>query len=268
MPEPLPRAVAELVDLLAAMPGVCAVALGGSRAEGAADAHSDWDLGVYYRGAIDTSPLSALGTVHPPGAWGRVMNGGAWLEIDCSGPALAPSAGEARLLREVAKVDVLLRDLDAAERWTEAASRGHYEVDGLLGYLAGIPTYSLSAELATGRVLRGALPAVARYPPALAEVGARDWRFRAEFSLSHARMRAERGDLAGALGQAARAAMEAAHAVQCRRGAWVLNEKRLLERAGVAAALQPLFGPEAPPAPAAAPAWVARVRSALGIGAG
>jgi hypothetical protein len=250
MRDALPPAIARLVDLLAALPGARAVALGGSRAEGSADAGSDWDLAVYYRGALDTAALGALGTVHPPGAWGRLMNGGAWLEV------------------EGAKVDVLLRDLDAAERWTAAAERGHYEVDGLLGYLAGIPTYSLTAELALGRALTGELPAVTRYPPALAEAGARNWRFHAAFSLGHARMRAARGDLAGALGQAARAAMEAAHAIQCRRGAWVLNEKRLLERAGLAAALQPLFGAEAPPGPEAAPAWVERVRAALGIDPG
>jgi predicted nucleotidyltransferase len=49
----LPQPVAELVDVLAAMPGTVAVVLGGSRALGFADAASDWDLGVYYRGAID-----------------------------------------------------------------------------------------------------------------------------------------------------------------------------------------------------------------------
>ena len=60
----LPQPVAELVDALAAMRGTVAVVLGGSRALGAADAASDWDLGVYYRGAIDLTALAARGMVH------------------------------------------------------------------------------------------------------------------------------------------------------------------------------------------------------------
>ena len=105
----LPHPVADLVNVLAAMPGAVAVALGGSRALGTGDAGSDWDLGLYYRGTIDLAPLTARGTVHPPGAWGRLMNGGAWLR--CGGE----------------KVDVILRDLDAVEHWTRRCTRpaGH-----------------------------------------------------------------------------------------------------------------------------------------------
>src|SRR5678816_532311 len=76
----IPKPVTELVDVLAAMPGTVAVVLGGSRAVRSDDEESDWDLGVYYRGEIDLAALSSLGTVFPPGSWGRVMNGGAWLE--------------------------------------------------------------------------------------------------------------------------------------------------------------------------------------------
>jgi len=75
----IPPSVTELVDVLTAMPGTVAVVLGGSRALRSDDKESDWDLGVYYRGEIDLTALSALGTVFPPGSWGRVMNGGAWL---------------------------------------------------------------------------------------------------------------------------------------------------------------------------------------------
>jgi hypothetical protein len=42
---PLPLAVEELVDALAAMPGAVAVVLGDSRAAGWHDSKSDWDLG-------------------------------------------------------------------------------------------------------------------------------------------------------------------------------------------------------------------------------
>src|SRR5260370_29497136 len=75
----LPQPIAELVNMLAAMPGAVAVVLGGSRALGSNDAGSDWDLGLYYRHAIDLTALATRGTVFPPGSWVRGMNGGAWL---------------------------------------------------------------------------------------------------------------------------------------------------------------------------------------------
>lgn len=73
----LPEQVAELAKALTAMPGAVAVAFGGSRALGVGVARSDWDFGLYYRGTIDLAALTAWGTVHPPGSWGRLLNGGA-----------------------------------------------------------------------------------------------------------------------------------------------------------------------------------------------
>ena len=72
-------AVSEIVAVVETMDGVVGVALGGSRAAGTADRHSDWDIGVYYRSGLDFEPMTRFGEVHPPGAWGRIMNGGAWL---------------------------------------------------------------------------------------------------------------------------------------------------------------------------------------------
>lgn len=210
----LPAHVRELVDLLAAMSGTVAVVLGGSRALDTADAASDWDLGVYYRCSIELAALAARGTVHGPGSWGRLMNGGAWLH-----------AGGGR-------VDVLLRDLDTVEHWTRRAEDGEFEIDAVLGYLAGMPTYTLSAELASCRILHGELPVVA-FPPKLASRAPQIWRFCRSFSLGYAHMHARRGNTGGALGQAMKAAMEEAHAVLCERRQWICNEKRLLETAGL-----------------------------------
>jgi hypothetical protein len=243
-PVPLPAHIQELVELLIDMPGACAVALGGSRASGSEDARSDWDLAVYYRGTLDTARLSERGTVHSPGSWGRIMNGGAWLVLDGT------------------KVDVLLRDLDVVEHWSDRAETGHFEVDALLGYLAGCPTYSLRAEFALGRVLHGALPERASYPDPLAVTAQSRWRFSCAFSLEHARMRAERGDVVGAMGQAAKATIEKAHAVLAEKRTWVLNEKRILERAGLAG-VHALFS-KAPRSEELA-GWVSTVRAALGV---
>jgi hypothetical protein len=129
-------------------------------------------------------------------------------------------------------VDVLLRDLDVAEHWSAQARAGRHEVDAPLGYVAGVPTYSLMAELALNRVVAGTLPRIAELPPALGRIGAARWRQHAELSLVHARMRADRGDVVGTVAQAAKAVVETAHAVVCERREWVLNEKGLVERAG------------------------------------
>jgi hypothetical protein len=210
----IPQSVIEIIDVLAVMPGTVAVVLGGSRAVRSDDKDSDWDLGVYYRGEIDLTALSALGRVFPPGSWGRVMNGGAWLEC-----------GEQ-------KVDVILRDLEVVEYWTRRAQEGEFERDALLGYLAGIPTYTLTAELASCLPLRGKIEAVP-FPPKLAAAAPHVWRFCRSFSLDYARMYARRGNVAGVAGQAASAVLEEAHAISCERGEWVCNEKRLLEVAGL-----------------------------------
>ena len=240
----LPQPIAELVDELAAMPGTVAVVLGGSRGLGVHQPASDWDLGVYYRGAIDLTTLEARGTVYPPGSWGRAMNGGAWLR--CGGE----------------KVDVLLRDLDVVEHWTRRAREGEFEVDALLGYLAGVPTYSLTAEFASCRPLRGDVPPT-QFPPKLMAAAPPRWRFCRSFSLDYARMHAKRGNLVGATGQAAKAAMEEAHAVHCERGEWVLNEKRLIETAGLGA-LHALFA-QVPIESASLAEWVDHVADQLGM---
>ncbi len=245
-PISLPAPIQELVESLIEMPGACAVALGGSRADGRMDARSDWDFGVYYRGALDTARLSQRGTVYPPGSWGRLMNGGAWL-----------------VMEDGTKVDVLLRDLDAVEHWSDRAESGQFEVDALLGYLAGCPTYMLRAELAQNRVLHGSLPERASYPAPLVEVARTRWRFSCAFSMEHARMRAERGDVVGAMGQAAKAAIEKAHEVLAEQRTWVVNDKRILERAGLTG-LHALFSQA--PRQEELVGWVSTVRAALGVG--
>ena len=230
----LPDSIVDLVDDLMTMSGAAAVALGGSRALGVGD-DGDWDLGLYYRGSIDLSTLAVRGTVYPPGSWGRLMNGGAWLQCDGL------------------KVDVLLRDLDAVEHWARRTEEGEFEIDALLGYIAGVPTYLHSAELASCRPLRGHLPS-APFPVKLQASAPAKWRFCRSFSLDYARMHARRGDVVGTTAQAAKAVIEEAHAVACERGHWVCNEKRLVEIAGLSS-VQAVFG-KIPVAPSSLLRWV------------
>ena len=204
---------------LAGLPGVEAVALGGSRAQGTAGPDSDWDLAVYYRGSFDPADLRALGwrgEVTELGGWGGgVFNGGGWLEI------------------EGRRVDVHYRDLDVVDRVLAEAERGEYRVEALLFHLAGIPTYLLAAELAGNRTLHGTLPRPA-YPDALRRSAGASWAQSARLTLDYAAASAvPAGRVAQVAGAIGVAACQAGHAVLAARGEWVTNEKRLLDRAGL-----------------------------------
>ena len=209
-----------LAARLAQIPGVEAVALGGSRASGAAGPDSDWDFGLYYRGQIRADDLRALGfegTVVDPGEWGRLMNGGAWLTVDGR------------------RVDLLYRDLDVVGHWTREAEAGRYERDHVEGYVAGMPTYVLAGELALAKVLTGELPRPS-FPVALRASAPPRWEASAAFSLMMAAAAAARADAGHCAGLLARAAIASAHARLAARGEWALNEKGIVGRAGLAEA--------------------------------
>lgn len=209
--------LAHVTTRLATLPGVRAIALGGSRATGTQGPDSDWDFALYYRGAFSPERLRELGwpgEVSKIGGWGGgVFNGGAWLRVDGR------------------SVDVHYRDLDDVERQLAEARQGRFRVERLLFHLAGIPTYIVVAELAVNRVLHGELPRP-DYPEALRRHAPEHWWGDARRTLGYARTaHAERGRLADCAGAIATAACQAAHAVLAARGQWVTNEKTLLERA-------------------------------------
>lgn len=113
--------LSRLVGALAAVPGIEAIALGGSRARGTAAAQSDYDIGPYYRagGPIDIAALAAVATalddrgpeaeVTPLGGWGPWIDGGGWLRIDGI------------------HVDLLYRDLDRVQSAIDDARAGKGE---------------------------------------------------------------------------------------------------------------------------------------------
>ncbi|QDP96449.1 nucleotidyltransferase domain-containing protein [Microlunatus elymi] len=217
----LPPAHAELVTRLAALPGVEAIALGGSRAQGTAGPDSDWDFGIYYRTGFDPAEVRALGydgTVVEIGEWGGgVFNGGAWLQVDGH------------------KTDLLWRDLDVVEHEIAEARAGRWRVEPLRFHLTGIPTYLLLAELAANRALVGRLPRPG-YPEALRESAARGWARGAELTLDFARTaHARQGRVTTCFGALAVGAAEFAHAVAAASGRWVTNDKTLLSIGGMSA---------------------------------
>jgi predicted nucleotidyltransferase len=209
--------LAALTTQLAALPNAEAVVLGGSRATGRHRLDSDWDLGIYYRGVFDAAHVRALGyegTVVEPGEWGRLVNGGAWLDID----------GE--------RVDLLYRDLDFVSHWIDEAEVGRFEVDRVFGYIAGMPTYVLVGELALCKVLQGSLPRPP-FPDALKRSAPPRWRSLRDFSLEVAKSRVETPDVTMFLGLCSTAVLAEAHARLAERGEWALNEKELADRAGL-----------------------------------
>ncbi|PRX99054.1 nucleotidyltransferase domain-containing protein [Allonocardiopsis opalescens] len=216
-----PTFLTHVTERLAGLPGVRAVTLGGSRAQGTHRPDSDWDLAVYYRAGFDPADLRALGwpgEVAEIGGWGGgVFNGGAWLTVDGR------------------RVDVHYRELAAVEHEIAEAEAGRFHREPLMFHLAGIPSYLIVGELALSRVLHGELPRP-DYPPALRRAAAVHWRDTARLTLAYARAgHAAHGRRTETAGTVATAAAQAAHAVLAARGAWVTNEKTLLERAGLRA---------------------------------
>ena len=206
-----------LAAQLAAIPGVVAVTLGGSRATNTAAEGSDWDFGLYYRGTLDPAGIVALGwpgRVFAPGEWGRIMNGGAWLTIDGT------------------KVDLIYRDLDEVLHWTAAAGKGQFEIQREVGYVAGIATYVLTGELALGRVLAGDLPRPG-FPRKLRETAPAAWFRLAAGALHFAEVHAGRQDAVACLANLCQAVLAAAQGRLAAAGEWALNEKRLAKRAGL-----------------------------------
>ena len=206
-----------VADRLGSLPGVRAVALGGSRAQGTQRPDSDWDFAIYYRGSFNPQHLRDLGwpgEVSELGGWGGgVFNGGAWLRVDGR------------------PVDVHYRDLDRIDVEIAEAAAGRVHFEPLLFHLADIPTYLVLAELAINRVLRGDLPRP-EFPKALQEAAPPAWWANAEMTMLYAEANhAPFGRVAQCLGLLAQGASQAAHAVLAARAEWVTNEKNLLTRA-------------------------------------
>jgi hypothetical protein len=209
--------VADLVESLMGIPGVVAVARAeGEHAAGPRPQGRPAYL-LYYRGTLDAGELRKLafeGDLEEPGVGGRVMNSVGTLTI------------------EGGRVDVSYRDLDAVEHWVAEAYAGRFEIDAVDGWLAGMPTYGLLGELATGEALAGKLPRP-EFPAALRKSATRRWRDTAARALEVAGSLASRGDVAGCSGLLAKAAVATAEARLAERGEWVLGEGGIVRRAGL-----------------------------------
>src|SRR5260370_12988001 len=184
-----------LVVALSAVPGVEAIALGGSRARGTAVATSGYDIGLYYRAhrPIDVAALGkvaaalddrgAEASVTPIGGWGPWINGGGWLVVGG------------------VHVDLLYRDLDRVGAAIDDAHAGKVERFYQPGHPhAFLPTIYMG-EAACAQILHdpaGTLATLQRrttpYPAPLARALRERFEWEAEFALANARKSPGRGD--------------------------------------------------------------------------
>ena len=203
------------------VPGVLAVALGGSRARGDHTPASDIDLGIYYEGDIDDNALAALAqelggqsaTVTAIGGWGPWVDGGGWLNID----------GVA--------VDWIYRDIHRTEASVAAAERGETTRHYQLGHPFGIPQYAYAAEIALARIIAdpdgrlGSLKERLREYPSQLSMALISDLADADFNIAIARKAVSRLDPAYISGCLFHALIVAANAIHAAAGRWVTNEK-------------------------------------------
>jgi predicted nucleotidyltransferase len=197
----------KVVGRVSKIDGIEAIVLGGSRARGTADEHSDIDLGIYYDGAhpFSTVALGATarelddchsdGLVTSFGDWGPGVNGGGWLEI----------RGH--------HVDFLYREIGAVREAIEECIAGRPRSIYQLGHPLGFHMQIYAGEVHVCRPLYSATSAIAElkslvdeYPEKFRAAAVTKHLFDAEFELSIAAKPAARADVmyvAGCLFRAA-----------------------------------------------------------------
>ena len=235
--------------------GVRAVVLGGSRGREAQTAASDYDIGLYYEGALDVAGLEraaqALNTPvagrsylrgatdRPPtqsvaplmtaiGGWGPWVNGGGWLTID----------GE--------PVDILYRDLARVVAVIADCRAGRFECAYHYGHPHAFVSTIYAGEIATCRVLHDPAAAVAQakaaldpYPEPLRAATIARFLDEARFFLAISGKAADQGDVTFVTGNVFRAASCLLQVIFALNRQWLLNEKGALRLADGFAAKPP-----------------------------
>jgi predicted nucleotidyltransferase len=197
----------QVVARVSKIEGIQAIVLGGSRARGTADEHSDIDLGIYYDGkrpfAIPALEAAAKklddrhsdGLVTSFGEWGPAVNGGGWLEMRGN------------------HVDFLYREIGAVRDAIEDCIAGRVRSIYQLGHPLGFHVQIYAGEVHVCRPLYDPANAIAQlkslvheYPEKFRTVAVTKHLFDAEFEISIAAKPAERADVmyvAGCLFRAA-----------------------------------------------------------------
>jgi hypothetical protein len=221
-----------LTPLLADVPGVVAVVLGGSRARGTAGSASDYDIGLYYgpdapldtdrllrvvKGLVD-DPVAAA--VTPVGAWGQWIVGGGWLSV----------GGR--------KVDLLYRSTDAVARVIQACRTGSITMDYQPGHPHGFCSAIWMGEVALCRpihdpksMIAGLKATTSPYPEPLREAIVHRFQWEVLFSIENGEIAVSRREQTHIAGCACRALCCIGQVLFACNGRYLINEKGALYEA-------------------------------------
>ncbi len=221
-----PALLKRLTDALAAVPGVRAVVLGGSRARGIASERSDYDIGLYYDAAapLDITALhvvvatlddrGAAAEITGIGGWGPWINGGGWLTIDG------------------AQVDLLYRDLTRVRAVVDQCRAGEVACYFQPGHPHGFVTAIYAGEIAVCVPLTDPHGDIAKlkalttpYPEKLRQALTKKFIWEAQFALDNARHGGAGDDVNYVNGCCFRAIASLCQVICAANGEYLLNEK-------------------------------------------
>lgn len=225
--------LSKIADAIATVPGVRAVALGGSQSRKKADRQSDYDIGVYYDGrtlevtALDQR-LKALDDegredlLNPPGAWGPWINGGAWMKVDGT------------------PVDILLRDIKKVKKVITDCLNGVITIDYQCGHPFGFVNTIYAAETHYAQALwqdetvpldglKELLYSEGPYPPRMRQATIEKFLWEAGFSLACGRKAAHKEDVHYEIGSIFRTVCSWVELLFALNSRYVMNEKGALK---------------------------------------
>jgi Nucleotidyltransferase domain len=228
-PDPI---LQRIVPVLAEVPGVAAIALGGSRARGTATQTSDYDIGLYFSAArpLDTDHLlqAARAVIDKPdaaqvtaiGGWGPWIVGGGWLTIDGN------------------KVDLLYRNLDDVGRVIDACRAGEVTMHYQPGHPHGFCSAIWMGEVALCRPLHdpdgrlaALMAATSPCPSALRDALIRKFDWEILFAIENGELAAARAEQTHVAGCVYRALACTAQVLFALNERYLINEKGALQEA-------------------------------------
>lgn len=220
--------------VLAEVPGVAAIALGGSRARGTANDASDYDIGLYFSTAqpLETGRLLEAAKVFadapdtvavtPVGGWGPWIVGGAWLRVDGH------------------KVDLLYRSLDDVTRVIEACRAGEITIHYQAGHPHGFCSAIWMGEIALCQPLYDPGEMLARlkakallYPAPLRKALIERFQWEILFAIENAELAVARGEQTHIAGCVYRALACLAQVLFALNERYLINEKGALPEAAM-----------------------------------
>jgi len=224
--------LARIIPALADVPGVAAIALGGSRARGTAHDASDHDIGLYFSAGqpLDTDRLVVVAktmvddpnaaAVTPVGGWGPWIIGGGWLSIDGR------------------KVDLLYRCLEDVAQVIDACNTGSISMDYQPGHPHGFCSAIWMGEIALCQPLHDPQATIARlkaitspYPQPLREALIRRFQWEIPFSIGNAEIAVSHEEPTHIAGCTYRALACIAQVLFALNERYLINEKGALREA-------------------------------------